>query len=272
MDRLEKAIEKARAERATVNPSLMNPSLSGAAALARGAAPAFNGRSTPVFAPPSPSGDEPDEAQMERNRVVAHHTRSPEADIYRQLRTQVLHIMNKEGWRSLAITSPNYGDGKTTVALNLGISIALDLKQTVMLVDLDLRKPAMHRYLGLNPTVGLTDYLVKGVPLTDCLTRPPFERLNTLPAGSALDNSSELLASPRMIALAHELKTRYPDRLIIYDMPPVLNQDDPIAFLPQVDAVLVVVRDGVTRSDDLKRCLANLAAANVIGTVLNVCQ
>jgi Mrp family chromosome partitioning ATPase len=74
-----------------------------------------------------------------------------------------------------------------------------------------------------------------------------------------------------MIALAHELKTRYPDRLVIYDMPPVLQQDDSIAFLPQIDAVLVVARDGVTPIADLKRTLNILSDAHVIGTVLNNC-
>jgi Mrp family chromosome partitioning ATPase len=72
-----------------------------------------------------------------------------------------------------------------------------------------------------------------------------------------------------MAALAHELKNRYHDRIIIYDMPPVLAQDDSLAFLPNVEATLLVVRDGVTRTDDLKTCLEQLSNSNIVGTVLN---
>jgi capsular exopolysaccharide synthesis family protein len=260
MDRLEKALEKSRQQRATLG---LTPSqnLTPAAAESR----------VSTYVSTALDSEAVDEAQMEKNRIVAHHTRSQEADIYRQLRTKVLQIMNASGFRTLAITSPQYNDGKSTVALNLGISIALDLKQTVLLVDLDLRKPNLHGYLGMKPHAGLSDYLLHDTPLHECLMRPPFERVNVLPAGLSLENSSELLGSPKMIALANELKSRYPDRLVIYDMPPVLMQDDPIAFMPQVEAVLVVVRDGVTRTEDLKRCLHTLSGANVIGTVLNNC-
>jgi Mrp family chromosome partitioning ATPase len=185
------------------------------------------------------------------------------------LRTQTLQAMEKGGFRTLAITSPNYGDGKTTIAINLAISIALDFKQTVLLADLDLRKPSIHKYLGLEPRAGLTDYLAGHAAIPDCLIRLPFERLTTLPAGQILDHSSETLGSPQMASLANELKTRYPDRLVIYDMPPLLAQDDPLAFLPHVDCVLLVVQDGVTTTDDIKRSLDILSNAKVIGTILN---
>jgi Mrp family chromosome partitioning ATPase len=90
-----------------------------------------------------------------------------------------------------------------------------------------------------------------------------------LPAGKLLENSSETLGSPKMAALAQELKSRYPDRFIIYDMPPILAQDDSIAFLPHVDAVLLIIQDGVTRKHEIKRCLDALEHANVVGMVLN---
>jgi capsular exopolysaccharide synthesis family protein len=225
-----------------------------------------------AYTVPRPLNTEPlsvQEDQLEQRRILAHRTKSSEADIFRILRTQVLQIMNKSGYRTLAITSPKYGDGKTTIALNLALSIALDLKQTVLLVDLDLRKPNLHEFLGLSPAAGLSDYLVHNTPIPDCLTRLSFDRLSILPAGAPLDNSSELLGSPKMAALAKELKTRYPDRIVIYDMPPALAQDDSIAFLPHVDAVLLVIREGVTQADEVKSCITRLAHANIIGTVLN---
>ncbi|HEU0118088.1 MAG TPA: CpsD/CapB family tyrosine-protein kinase [Alphaproteobacteria bacterium] len=261
MDRLEKALEKAR----QLRESELATQPTGAGQTVASANRATTGYTRPLNSEPMTVG----EAQLERHRVLAHHTRNPEADIFRILRTQILQIMNKSGYRTLAITSPNYGDGKTTIALNLGMSIALDLKQTVLLVDLDLRKPNLHEFLGLERTRGLSDHLLDNVPLSDCLTRLSFDRLSILPAGRPLDNSSEVLGSPKMAALANELKTRYPDRMIIYDMPPVLAQDDPIAFLPHVEATLMVVYDGVTRVNDLKQCLNVLSNANIIGTVLN---
>ncbi len=209
------------------------------------------------------------EGYLERYHVIAHRMRNKEADIFRILRTQVLQIMAQSGFRTLGITSANYGDGKTTVALNLAVSIALDQKQTVLLVDLDLRKPSITQYLGIEPPFGISDHIINGVPISKCLLRPSFDRLNILPAGAPMDNSSEILGSPRMSELAHELKTRYPDRIIIYDLPPTLAQDDPIAFLPQVDAVLLVVNDGVTRIAEVKQSMSVLVNANVIGTVLN---
>ena len=209
------------------------------------------------------------ERQLERNRIVAHRARSSEADLFRLLRTQVLQTMNKLRFKTLAITSPCYGDGKTTIAINLAISIALDVNQTVLLADLDLRKPNLHEYLGLEPECGLTDHLVQNVPLPNCLMPLPFARLKILPAGQTFDHSSEILGIPKMAALADELKSRYPDRMIIYDMPPLLEQDDPLAFMPHVDAYLLIVQDGKTKEEDLKRCLEILGPATVLGIVLN---
>lgn len=213
-----------------------------------------------------------DEKCFENNRILSHRPRSAEADTFRILRTQVLQNMNKAGFRTLAVTSPDYGDGKTTIAINLAISIAMDLKQTVLLVDLDLRKPNMHEYLGLSPRTGLSDYLINDVPLSECLIRPPFHRLNTLPAGTRVEHSSELLGSPKMSALAQELKSRYPDRLVIYDMPPVLRQDDVIAFAPNIDGILLVTNNGFTNKDSLRRSLDVLGDSVIVGTVLNNTQ
>lgn len=252
MEKLEKALNKARSQRAynlalkkgvdgTYNPSYM---------------PA----ATPIII---------NENFLKKNHIISYHTRSEEADVFRILRTQILQIMNQSGYKTLGITSPRYGDGKTTIALNLALSIAQDLKQTVLLVDIDLRKPSIGEYLGLTEPLGISDYCLQNTPISECIIRTSFERLSVLPAGYSLDASSEVLGSPRMSQLAEELKSRYSDRVIIYDMPPVLNQDDPIAFLPNIDAYILVVRNGVTTTSDIKDSLNLLSGANVIGTVLN---
>ena len=262
MDKLAKALQKARTQRMGVMGHAPQPYPYGAPSQMAYAAQDdtyLSGEGTVTLS----------EVVMEQHRIVAHRTRSKHADTFRILRTQVLQNMAQNGMKTLGITSPNYGDGKTTTALNLALSIALDLNQTVLLVDLDLRKPNVTSYLGLSPTVGLTDYFMHDTPISDCLIRLSFQRLSLLPAGRNLDNSSEVLGSPKIAALAQELKTRYPDRLIIYDLPPILAQDDPLVFLPHVDGVLLVVNEGNTRKHDLKASLHALGNAHVIGTVLN---
>lgn len=257
MDKLEKALHKARQERNYATATTVLDKDSRASTLNRGQA----------FARTVSLSNE----VLDQNRIIAHLTRSKEADIFRLLRTQVLQSMNKENWRTLAITSPNYGEGKTTIALNLAVSISMDLKQTVLVVDLDFRKPSIEQYLGLPPAQGLTDYLLGAISIPEAMIRLPFERLTLLPAGTISENSSEIIGSPRMAELARELKLRYPDRFIIYDMPPLLTQDDPLTFLPHADAALLVLQEGVTKREEILRCHDLLRHTNVIGTVLNDC-
>jgi Mrp family chromosome partitioning ATPase len=116
---------------------------------------------------------------------------------------------------------------------------------------------------------GLTNYLAGQATVQDCLVRMPFERLNVFPAGDSIDESSETLGSPQMAKLADELRQRYDDRIIIYDMPPLLEQDDPLVFLPHVDGVILVAREGVTTVEEIKRSLDILESAKVLGVVLN---
>jgi len=209
------------------------------------------------------------EGALDRHRIVSHRTRSKDADLFRFLRTRILQGMTKNGFKTVAISSSRYGDGKSTIGTNLAVSIAQDLKQTVLMVDLDLRKPSLAEYLEIQPKFGLTDYLAERASVKDCLVRMPFERISIFPAGKPVDRSSETLGSPQMQKLATELRERYDDRLIIYDMPPLLEQDDPLVFLPHVDAFILVVREGVTTVNEIKRCLEILHSAKVLGIVLN---
>jgi capsular exopolysaccharide synthesis family protein len=260
MDKLEKALQKAREQRKI---ELEQQAVIKQQAAQNSAATEHTEATAPITTTPVQEG------YLQEHHIIAHHTRSQEADIFRILRTKVLQAMGQSGMKTLGITSANYGDGKTTISLNLAVSIALDLKQTVLLVDLDLRKPNITEYVGIQPQFGISDYYLHNVPISKCLMRPSFDRLTILPAGQPVDHSSEILGSPKMAALANELRTRYPDRMIIYDMPPTLAQDDPIAFLPNIDAILLVVNEGNTKINELKQSLHVLSGANVIGTVLN---
>lgn len=257
MDRLEKALQKAREERG---------------ALTAGGAAAAMAELRDVTKAPVASQThrlEFSSRALERNRVVARLSHNPDADIFRILRTKVLHQLTEAKLKTVAITSPNHGEGKTTVAVNLALSLALDVKQTVLLVDLDLRNPCVHRWLGIEPEYGLSDYFLNDTAVADCLVDPGIDRLKVFPVHRPFELSSEALGAPKITNLAKELKARYADRVVIYDMPPLLAQDDAIAFLPHVDSVIMVVREGMTRAEDVRDCMDLLAGTNLIGTVLN---
>lgn len=206
---------------------------------------------------------------FKNNRIITGEDDDGANTAYKMLRTQILHRMKAHQWRSLAITSSGEGEGKTLTAINLAISLARDVNHTVLLVDLDLRRPSVAKYFGYTPSFGLDDYLLDNVPLHETLFNPGIERLVVLPTRRSLLSSSELLSSPSMQHLADELRERYPERLVIFDMPPILAADDLLAFSPHLDAVLLVAREGKTRKADLQRAMEMLKVVNVIGTMLN---
>jgi capsular exopolysaccharide synthesis family protein len=206
---------------------------------------------------------------LAENRLIAAVPGHEYKDAYRMLRTRVLQSLRENNWTSVAVTGPASGCGKTLTAINLAISLAMEVTHTVLLVDLDLRKPSVHEYFGYRPEYGLTDYLLRDVPIQNVLFTPSIERLVVLPGREALQNSSEMLRSPKMVALVNELKSRYPDRLVVFDLPPILAADDALAFAPYTDSMLLVAEAGGTSRDDLQKALAVLKGTPVIGTVLN---
>lgn len=208
-------------------------------------------------------------ASLIKKRVVAWDEAHSAAGAYKLLRTQVLQRMQANNCNSLAITSPAPAEGKSLTAVNLAVSIAQQFANTVLLVDLDLRRPAIASYFDYQPARGLTDHLLKGVPLNEVLFNPGMEHLVVLPAGAATSKASELLRSPEMHAFSRELKARYPDRFVLFDLPPLLVGDDALSFLSCVDCVLMVIEDGKTHPDELIRAAELLGETPLIGSVLN---
>lgn len=204
-----------------------------------------------------------------KNHIIANQIDHDVTDVFRSLRAQVLRRLGKNGVTTLAITSLGQGEGKTTLAINLAIAISMDINQTVLLVDADLRTPSVAKYLGLEPKAGLADLLAGRATIPECLINPSLPRLCILPSRDSIDNSAELLSSPQMLRVVHELRSRYNDRVIIFDLPPMLTVADTIGFLPILDATLLVVRDGTVQGTDLKRMMGLLHEHNLIGTVLN---
>lgn len=247
MERLKQAMERARAERQRLNQP---PPLQ------------VSSREPPV---PIPSR-EPSKAPPGKTEVAGVHEDA--ADAYKILRTQILHRMRAKSLRTLAITSPGIGDGKTRTAINLAIRLARDVNQSVLLVDFDLKHPAIGRYFMSRDALGLIEYLNGDVELSDVLINPGIERLVILPGGKRIRHSSELISSPCVGPLVEELKRHDEDRLILFDMPPLFAGDDVIAFLPYVDAVMLVVADGKVSREQLAHA-SELLGDTCIGMVLN---
>ena len=205
-----------------------------------------------------------------QNRILSAMEHNEYADAFKILSTQVMQRMKEHKWSSLAITSVGEDEGKTTTAINLGISIAKEIEYTVLLVDTNLRNPQVHNFFGIRPEAGLSDYLTGDVNLADLLIKPAdVGHFVILPGGAPLMNSAEMLGSPKMCSLVEELRDRYPKRIVIFDLPPALNTADALSFLPCIDCALVVVEDDVTRVVELNETLELLSVTNVIGTVLN---
>ena len=206
---------------------------------------------------------------LKKNRILSAIDDQRIIDTYGLLRTRVLRRMQQNKWQSIGITSAGKDDGKTLTAINLAISIAMKQTHTVLVVDADLRNPSIHNALGFKPQFGLSDYLTSDIPIDEVLIDPGIDRLIILPGNKGAETSSELLSSPKMSRLAQELKTRYTSRIVIYDLPPVLVGDDVAAFAPNLDTALLIVEEGSTETDKLKRSIDLLEGVDIIGTVLN---
>ncbi len=191
------------------------------------------------------------------------------AEQYKKLRVNILKSTEKEFLNTLLITSPEIGEGKTLTAINLAVTMAKEIDYTVLLVDADLKHPAIHKYLGLEVKYGLSDYLMGKVKISDVMIKTGIGKLIFLPAGSPTDNSSELLSSDRMKKLIHEMKYRYNDRYIIFDSAPILVTSDTISLSNLVDGLLIVMQGGRTTLKTAEKALSLINGTNILGVVFN---
>jgi protein-tyrosine kinase len=203
------------------------------------------------------------------NRCVAMVPDMPEAEPYKVLRAQVLQRNLQRHGNTVMVTSALPGEGKTLTAINLGLTFARHYNQTALLVDCDLRNPSIHRYLGLPGEKGLVDYLLDGVNISDLIIWPSIEKFTVLSGGRPFAESGELLGSPRMKEVLVEMKGRYPDRYVIFDVPPILSCADALSFAHLVDSIVVVVQVGRTPIEDVKKALEQMPKEKVLGLVLN---
>lgn len=257
MERIKQALEKARLERSNAGISMASPVSSAA-----GVSGAVNYTQTRTV--------EVNKEFLQEKRVVLGDEHNSYTESYKILRTQILQRLREKGWNSLAITSPGLNEGKTLTAINLAISLAMEVNYSVLLVDADLRHPSVHTYFGFDAAKGLSDYLTADVPLSELLVHPEnIPRFVILPGGRSLPNSSEMLNSPKLVRLVEELKARYPSRIVLFDLPPLLNAADALAFSPYVDAALLVIEEGKTQEQDVQHAVDLLQGTTLIGSVLN---
>ncbi|BBO68380.1 hypothetical protein DSCA_23100 [Desulfosarcina alkanivorans] len=261
---LRKALDKAKRERAAQSGPVPAPAARQPAKAAATAAPAWQ---PPVYSESKTVSIDVETAV--RNHCVALSADFPEVEYYKVLRTQLRHIGKKKDWNTMMVTSVSPGEGKTVTAINLSATFAREYSQTVLLVDADLQMQSIHRYLGYPSQVGLLDYLEGDVPLHDIIAWPGIEKFTLISGGRMIEDSSELMGSPRMQDLVTDLKTRYDDRYVIFDVPPVLGGADALAFAPLVDCIVLVIGEGITRQQDLKNALDLLPREKIAGFVLN---
>jgi len=203
------------------------------------------------------------------NRLMAFFDDSPVCDQYKILRTQILHKTKEEGLNTILVTSPGESEGKSITAANLAISLAREVVHTVLLVDADLRNPSLQHLFGIEPVRGLPDCLLNDIPVSELLINPGINKLTILSGRDKLPNSTEIIGSPKMRELVHEMKNRYHDRYIIFDSPPLLGSADTLILSQYVDGVILVVEYGKTQKDQVEKALELLKERNLVGTVLN---
>jgi capsular exopolysaccharide synthesis family protein len=208
-------------------------------------------------------------AHLEKNRIIAFNKNESSTWVFDTLRTQVLQKMQENNWRSLAIISATPASGKTFVAINLAISIASQPQKTVMLVDFDLRKPRVAKYLGIEGGLSLNDFLDNKAELSDVLVNPGLPRLVILPTMKPVDKPAETLSSARVNGLMDDISDRYDSRVVIYDLPPILNADDTLIMLRKVDCVLFVVGNGLVKESEIEEAMHHIPKDKLLGVVLN---
>lgn len=194
--------------------------------------------------------------------------RSVISEQYRMLRTNLQSLKASQGFRTLLITSAMHNEGKTVSALNLALTLSQQPDCNVLLIDADLRKAAVERWLGFEPRPGLSEVLANGLTPQQALVRLESTMLTILPAGAVLAEPSERLDSFKMRELIQQFKRQFD--YVLVDSPPLLQVTDPSVLSRCVDGVLMVVRAGKTQRRELLEAYLKLeqVKARVAGTIL----
>ena len=260
MSRIENAMEKA----ALLRQGLVEP------AVAEATEPPP--RKAVHLAPPVPA---PGQRLTPRNPFLVnlHDPHSPTAEEYRKLKSVLVKMTKGEQFRNtLMVTSSVPNEGKSLTALNLAISLAQEIDHTVLLIDGDLRRPSLHRYLDIEQGTGLAEVLLGEADISETIVPTGIGKLSVMRAGRQVENPAELFSSQRMKELLGEMKNRYADRYIIFDTPPVLPFAETRSLAHLVDGVLFVVMERLAAQESVRDALDSLKGCGLLGLVYNAAE
>ncbi|WP_348732539.1 XrtA-associated tyrosine autokinase [Rheinheimera texasensis] len=211
-----------------------------------------------------------------RNFVAKATERKLIYEEYRVIKRKLIN--NAFGPLSSSLKNPNLilvsssrpGEGKTFTSVNLALSIALEQDKTVLLVDADVLRPNVSRTLEISVPRGLTDYLSSdSVDVTDIMYSTNVERLKLIAAGKPHHLSTELLASDKMAALVAEFASRYPDRIVIFDAPPLLGVNETSVLAGMCGQAVIVLEENKTKLNELEKAISMLPPDLATGFVIN---
>ncbi len=206
---------------------------------------------------------------MNKKNIIANNNpKSPSAEAYRILRTNIQFTNVDKTIKSIVVTSPGPGEGKSTIIVNLAITMAYNNKK-VLLIDTDLRKPNIHTFFELDNSKGITNILSEDVEYVKIMQHTDIRNLYILASGPIPPNPSELLGSQKMKILLNEVKDEYD--MVLFDSPPVCLVTDAAVLSTIVDGVILVCASRQTTIENAKsaKALLNKVNANILGVVLN---
>ena len=205
--------------------------------------------------------------ELNRRRITMLQPDSNVAEQYRTLRGRIDSMCEQQPIRTIAVTSANAGEGKSTSSINLAIVTAMSVGRQVLLVDCDLRRPSVHKALGIEPQAGLAEVLLDRASLDEAVVKVEGLNLDVLAVRALPSNPSELLASSQMRNLMEEITRRY-DRSIL-DTPATLGMPDSKTVTELCDGMVMVVRADKTAREDVLATLDVLDRRRLLGMILN---
>lgn len=207
-------------------------------------------------------------SKVARNLVTLTDTRSMISEQFRTIRTNITFSMKDQDIKTILVTSSTPGEGKSTMAANLGVVFAQDGKR-VLIIDADLHKPTFHYTFKLSNNIGLSNALEKKLPLTEVIQETFIYGLSVITSGPMSPNPAELLSSQKMDTFIMDLKKDYD--IIIFDAPPLLSVTDPLILSNKCEGTLLIVNSGVVEKEDVLKARAILtnSQTKILGVVLN---
>ena len=216
------------------------------------------------------------ESLVERSYIVDNTKNRLNQEEYRGIKRKLLgnafgpQAKTLDNSNLIMVTSAKPNEGKTFIAINLALSIALEQDKTVLLVDADVLRPSINRELAFEMKEGLTDYLSSEVnSLSDIIYSTNINNLKIIPAGKPHSLTNELLASDKMESLTKELANRYPDRVVIFDCPPILGVNETVITASFMGQAVVVVEESKTKIEDVNKATRQLSEELAVGLVIN---